>query len=285
MRLKDLVSDVFDGREVFFRYTKTVGDLMSQPVHTVSLEESVSDALARMADARVRHLVVIDTDGSTSGQVVGLVSHRDLLRQSLADVPRSQGRGGAQAWWRVPVGSIVSRHPETATPDEPICELIDVMLTKKIDCLPVMGEEHDVIGIVTATDLFKTLFRVASLSNLAQPQRRRKVRLVDFEAGSRSGVTTARLIDTHFRCIEDVMSDDVLTLGPRDTVGSALKLIQQHHVRHIPVVDTERRLLGIVSDRDIVTCLQPRALEIVTRDATKTFREKLFAVTDRDAGI
>lgn len=51
------------------------------------------------------------------------------------------------------------------------------------------------------------------------------------------------------------MTRRVLCLGPDDTLQDAHLLMTQHRVRHVPVIneaDGERRLIGILSDRDVL---------------------------------
>lgn len=51
--------------------------------------------------------------------------------------------------------------------------------------------------------------------------------------------------------IEKIMKKDVITLSPSDTIATAMKLMRQHNIRHIPIVSDNQKLVGIVSDRDI----------------------------------
>ncbi|KGX89394.1 acetoin utilization protein AcuB [Pontibacillus halophilus JSM 076056 = DSM 19796] len=51
--------------------------------------------------------------------------------------------------------------------------------------------------------------------------------------------------------VEQIMSKDVITLPPEATIESALKLLHEHHIRHIPIVDVLDHVVGIVSDRDV----------------------------------
>jgi acetoin utilization protein AcuB len=51
--------------------------------------------------------------------------------------------------------------------------------------------------------------------------------------------------------VEEIMSRNLITLLPTDKIKQAVVLMNKHHVRHIPVVDKEYTLLGIISDRDI----------------------------------
>lgn len=47
------------------------------------------------------------------------------------------------------------------------------------------------------------------------------------------------------------MTRDPVTVGPGDTLSHALQLTRAHRIRHLPVVDGEGALVGILSDRDI----------------------------------
>ncbi len=51
--------------------------------------------------------------------------------------------------------------------------------------------------------------------------------------------------------VEEIMKKDVITLKENDTILTALKLLNRNCIRHIPIVDDENHVIGIVSDRDI----------------------------------
>lgn len=51
--------------------------------------------------------------------------------------------------------------------------------------------------------------------------------------------------------LEDIMKVDIHTLGPDDTIAAALQLCRDQKIRHIPILDTNRSLIGLVTDRDI----------------------------------
>jgi len=50
---------------------------------------------------------------------------------------------------------------------------------------------------------------------------------------------------------EDIMSRDVIMIGPDTPAGEAQRLLLDHNVRTLPVVDAERRLLGTVGLREL----------------------------------
>ncbi len=51
--------------------------------------------------------------------------------------------------------------------------------------------------------------------------------------------------------VEEIMNKDVITMSPEDCIETALKLLNAHRIRHIPIVDQQNCVIGIVSDRDV----------------------------------
>lgn len=54
--------------------------------------------------------------------------------------------------------------------------------------------------------------------------------------------------------ITDAMSSDVISITRDQTVNECMKLMTEHKVRHLPVLDQEE-LVGMVSVRDMVNCI------------------------------
>jgi acetoin utilization protein AcuB len=61
------------------------------------------------------------------------------------------------------------------------------------------------------------------------------------------GPGKGRDTDAGPRCLQTRL----ITVSPQTTLPDALKLLAQHRVRHLPVVDPDGNLVGIVSDRDL----------------------------------
>jgi acetoin utilization protein AcuB len=51
--------------------------------------------------------------------------------------------------------------------------------------------------------------------------------------------------------VERIMKSNVHTLLPTDTVEHALNLMEKKSIRHIPIVNAKKQLVGIISDRDV----------------------------------
>jgi CBS domain-containing protein len=51
--------------------------------------------------------------------------------------------------------------------------------------------------------------------------------------------------------VEEVASTNLITVDPQQDLDEALRLIRQHHVRRLPVVEEDGRLIGIVVESDV----------------------------------
>ncbi|MBV1870213.1 MAG: CBS domain-containing protein [Gammaproteobacteria bacterium] len=52
--------------------------------------------------------------------------------------------------------------------------------------------------------------------------------------------------------VNEVMTTNVISLSPHDTVLKAAEIMTKHNIRHVPVVSTNDQVVGIVSQRDIL---------------------------------
>jgi CBS domain-containing protein len=52
--------------------------------------------------------------------------------------------------------------------------------------------------------------------------------------------------------VGDIMQRDPVTASPRDDVSSLIKLLREHELPGVPVVVDDHRLVGIVTERDLV---------------------------------
>jgi CBS domain-containing protein len=117
-----------------------VGQFMTTDLFTVHPDDIVDFAATLMDWRHVRHIPVEDN----SGQLIGLVSHRALLRLV------ANGHMGDAA--KVSVGEIMNPNPVTVSPETSTVEAIRLMREKQLACLPVV-REGKLVGLVTEHDL------------------------------------------------------------------------------------------------------------------------------------
>lgn len=129
------MDETVDWRESY----RTVGQFMVRDLFTAQPDDLVDFAASLMEWEHIRHVPVEDDQGA----LVGLVSHRDLLRM----VARGTADKGAVA-----VRDIMRKDPLTVTPETGTLELIRLMREHKVTCLPVV-REGKLVGMVAERDL------------------------------------------------------------------------------------------------------------------------------------
>jgi len=129
----------------------TVSKIMATDV--VALERNASLGIAKeiMDQRRLRHFPVVE-----QGNVVGVVSQRDLFRASLASMLGYEERTKKVFLDNLSIKGIMSDPPITVTADTGISEAARLMVEKKVGCLPVVDGKR-LIGLITETDFLKVL--------------------------------------------------------------------------------------------------------------------------------
>ncbi|NEZ03980.1 CBS domain-containing protein [Wenzhouxiangella sp. XN201] len=118
---------------------RTVGQFMATDLFTVRPDDIVDFAASLMEWRYVRHVPVEDD----SGQLLGLISHRQLLRLI------ARGNRGDST---ITVRDVMRPDPITVSPETTTVEAIRQMRENRLSCLPVV-EDGKLVGLVTEYDL------------------------------------------------------------------------------------------------------------------------------------
>ena len=113
---------------------------MSSAVISMKETDTIRGAEWEMNTAEIRHIPVVDQ----RNHVIGVISNRDLAR--------AVGKAGNQP---TPVAGIMSRAVLTVRPTTPAHEAAAMMLEHKIGCLPVVGDDEQLVGIITESDFLR----------------------------------------------------------------------------------------------------------------------------------
>lgn len=78
--------------------------------------------------------------------------------------------------------------------------------------------------------------------------------------------------------VGEVMSSDLVTAQEQDTIEMALKQMQQHGVRRLPIVDRSGALVGILTLDDVLRYLTAQQSELVALVAREQQHERHYRV-------
>ncbi len=124
---------------------KTVRDILRQKggeVFTISPDETVFEAIRRLADLGVGSLVVVD-----QGRPVGLFSERDYTCKVALEGRHSRD---------TPVREVMSTNLFVVMPDTSTNECMALMTERRVRHLPVV-EEGRLVGLVSIGDIVKDI--------------------------------------------------------------------------------------------------------------------------------
>jgi CBS domain-containing protein/nucleotide-binding universal stress UspA family protein len=223
------------------RGDKTAGDIMSRHVRTIEADETLAGAVARMAEHRVKRLPVVDEND----RLIGIVSRADVLRAIAAlpepvSPPESQPGGAART-----VGDAVIVDVPTVAPETPAEQVLAKVVQNPLRRVVVKDPDGRVLGLVGDRDLLarSSADRRSWIARVLHGPARRRAAEPRPPRGE-SGLTAA-----------DLMTRSPITVRPDDTLAHAVRLMMQHQVKRLIVVDDSGRLLGLVDRREVLRLL------------------------------
>ena len=130
-----------------------VRDVMTPEVKTILPDASARDALDLMIRRRFHALPVV---GET-GEVLGVVTDRDLLRALLRELPERPAGRFSGSPRQIKIRDIMSRTVLCVGADMDVDEVANMMINKDIDLLPVVNE-GTLAGVLTRGDIIRKLY-------------------------------------------------------------------------------------------------------------------------------
>jgi len=135
-----------------------VQDWMSRPVITVDENDSMQKALQLLKENRIKMLPVMK-----KGKLRGIVTDRDLKKKSASDATSLEIHELFYLISKIKIKEIMTPNPITVPFDYTIEETAEVLLKNKISGVPVLDYDGKIVGILTQTDIFRSLISLTGI--------------------------------------------------------------------------------------------------------------------------
>ena len=146
--------------------TVRVKDVMTRPAVTFRQEMTVGAAVTAMRARKIRHAPVVDDKGA----LIGIVTDRDLRQAVLEPALAEEMEALSRTLRTRTLKEVMTWGVTTVKPETAIREAAALMHSKTIGALPVI--DHDkVVGMLTGSDVLKTLIRILDEGVLSKPGR------------------------------------------------------------------------------------------------------------------
>jgi CBS domain-containing protein len=137
----------------------------------------------------------------------------------------------------------------TVSPGEDARAAIDLLAKTDLGAIPVVDEDRKVVGIVSESDLVLS----DEESDLHLPHYVNIMGGIVF-VGSMKGFEE-RLSKAFATKVSELMTADPIVVGAEQSAEAVAKTIADKHHNHLPVVDAEGRLAGMVTRADALAAL------------------------------
>ena len=213
--------------------------MMSTDPSIINKDKDLADAARLLYEKRVHGLPVVDKRKN----LVGIISPTDILK-TLPDEYDDV---------------VENYYTSNLTPvyqDNPITIIMEIINITNETALPVLNDERKLVGVVSEGDLFK-------LSHLRESISRTELGMGgDEDAWTWEGIRdTVRLyystttVDLPSVPVKEVMITDVIRAYRNDPIFEIATKMYKNNISHIPVVNSDNRLVGMVTDIDLMSCM------------------------------
>jgi CBS domain-containing protein len=232
-------------RKSFFPRQLLVRDVMTTAPKYVIADTSLSDATRLLISHVFTGLPVIDDQNRPIGMITqgdliykgGLPVRLGLLKESDQDSRESLihqlGSRNVSEIMTTPVVIIAA--------DKPLTDAVKLMEDKGVKRLPVTDAEGSLVGMLSRVDIFRTVMREAPDWNAFKAQ---------------------KIEVKHLKQVKDILRRDTQTVFPETTLDEVIRIIDRNDIQRVAVIDDKEKLVGLISDRDLLRYFKPEQEKI-----------------------
>lgn len=137
-----------------------VSEIMSKHVVTVEFDDRLSTVKDIFDNAKFHHLLVVE-----GGKLFGVLSDRDLLKSISPNIGTNRYTPRDLETLNKPVHSVMSRNLITLRETARVEDAIDLFNAHPVSCIPIVGAENQVLGIISWRDIMKHFHDIVKSSS------------------------------------------------------------------------------------------------------------------------
>ena len=125
-----------------------------------------------------------------------------------------------------------------------------ILSKKRLHAVPVVDDNKKVLGIITENDFF-----TKDLSDIYLPTYINFLKKTKFKSkiSKKENENVKKLLEA---MAGDIMVANCLTIGPKTTIKKLIEIFKTKEYYSIPVVDKTKKLIGIVTQQDILKIIK-----------------------------
>jgi acetoin utilization protein AcuB len=129
-----------------------INQLMSKPIVTVELDDTLKVVKNIFERAKFHHLLVVEKD-----VLYGVISDRDLLKAISPHIGTPQETVHDTVTLNKRVHQIMTRKPITLLPSADVYDAIAIFNQYSISCIPIVNEQKRPVGIISWRDILRAI--------------------------------------------------------------------------------------------------------------------------------
>lgn len=224
----------------FFPPQLMVRDVMTPEPHSVKAETNLREITQLLLSSVFTGLPVVDEHH----RPVGVITQGDLIRKGglplrlglLAESDRNRLESVLNHMASRHAGEVMTTPAVTICENRSLIDAVDLMLTSGVKRVPVVDESGRLTGMLSRLDIFRTVMREAPDWNAFRAQ--------EIEV-------------TDLKYVADILRQDTPVVSPETPIDEVIRIIDRNDIQRVVVVDAEVRLLGLISDRDLLRFFKP----------------------------
>jgi CBS domain-containing protein len=222
-----------------------VKDVMTLSPKTAGLDTPVNDVIHLLLDSPFKGVPVIDAHR----QVAGIITQNDLIQKAnlpirlglLTRLEPEQRKMLFNSNAPQKAQEIMTHPALTIKEEQHLPEAVHLMIKHHLKRLPVIDDQGRLVGIISRVDVFNTITKHAS-KWASLEQRHIKI--------------------TNTASLRDIMSREMHSVGADAPVSEVIEMICSDEIQRVAVVDDQGRLLGLISDFDLLPLISGNPFSI-----------------------